>query len=219
MSRRLGDVAISGSGPAADVLRRFGVNARQLAAMRPEEAFQVLLGVFEQITNPMERASVAVDLFGKAGMNMIGVVKDGRSAVNALGEEGKRVGFAFGTVAGEKAEEARVSMLKLQLAGEGFANMLAVQLSPYLTLIVDKYYQFSYAGTKSASFISQSMEWVTSAVGLVVDTVLTLKTAWDGVRLVFDGLVAGADPWIRSDPLWGENSRRHAGEGVASGPE
>ncbi len=57
MSRRLGEVAIEGSGPAADALKRFGLNARVLAAMGPEKAFGVLVGVMERIQNPMERSS------------------------------------------------------------------------------------------------------------------------------------------------------------------
>ena len=44
--------------------------------------------------------------------------------------------------------------------------------------MIEKYTEWGYAGTKSASWISQGMEWVVSGISLVVDTVAVLETAW-----------------------------------------
>ena len=119
MSKRLGEVAIEGSGPAADVLRRFGVNARQLAAMGPEKAFGVLLQIFQRIQNPMERSAVAVDLFGKAGQGMINVIEKGGPLLESFGEDRERVGFALSGIDNARVTEAQSAMIKLSLAMKG----------------------------------------------------------------------------------------------------
>ena len=191
LSKRLGEVAIEGSGPAADALKRFGLSAQTLAAMGPEKAFGVLLGVMEKISNPMERSAVAMDLFGKSGQGMINLVAQGGAGIKGMGDEASRLGIALSAVDVAKTVEAEEAMIRLSAASQGFANLVVTQLSPYITLVIDKYMEWGYSGTKSASFITQGMEWVVSGIGLVIDTVNVLKAGFWGLLAAGDLVASG----------------------------
>ena len=191
MSKRLGEVALEGSGPAANALKRFHVEAKDLAKMGPEKAFAVLIRLIEGIQNPMERSAVAMDLFGRSGQGMINIVAMGGKELKELGDEASRLGFALNAVDAAKAVEAEEAMIKLSAATTGFANLLAVQLAPYLTLIIEKYTEWGYAGQKSATWIAKGMAIVEQVMGVVVDSVNVLAGAFYSLRTVVDAVIAG----------------------------
>jgi hypothetical protein len=132
MNEKLGDVATTGEGPAADALRRFGLSARALANGGTEHAFQTLVGVLGRIENPAERASVAIDLFGKAGQGMINLATKGSGAMAAMVADAQRFGVALSDVDTSKVNAASVAWTKVGMSLEGVANSIAVTLAPYV---------------------------------------------------------------------------------------
>lgn len=184
MNKRLGEVAVEGTGPAADALKRFGLSAVQLAGMGTDQAFMRLLGVMEQIHNPAERAAVAMDLFGKSGQGMINLVARGGEEIAAMRAEASRLGIALNDIDAAKVEEADQAFMRLREAGQGFANLLVTQISPYIVKVIDLYMEWGYSGAKSASFVSQGVDWVTTGLGYAVDAVNLFKTAFYGVQSV-----------------------------------
>ncbi len=190
MDKRLGQVAITGTGPAADALKRFGINAKQLATLGPEKAFGVLVGVFQRIVNPMERAAVAADLFGKQGQAMINLVSQGGPALAALGAQASAMGFALSGIDNAKVVEAKHALVELGLAAEGFANLLAVKLAPFLTVVIEKYTEWAYESGKTTSFIANGMSIVVASIGYAMDAVNIFSTAFFGIRSVVGFVVA-----------------------------
>ncbi len=188
MSKRLGEVAIEGSGPAADALKRLGLNAGKLARMGNEGAFYKIISVLEGIKNPAERSAVAMDLFGKSGQAMINLVAQGGEEIKRSGEEALRLGVALNQLDTAKVEEADQAFIKLSAAGQGFTNMLAVQLAPYITYVTEKYLDFGYAGTKSATFIARGLDLVQTGMGYVLDVINVGRAAWYGLQSAVTGM-------------------------------
>lgn len=178
MSKRLGEVAIEGTGPAADALKRFGLSASKLARMGTEGAFFTIVKAMEEIKNPAERSAVAMDLFGKSGQGMINLVAQGSEELKAAGADALRLGAALSDIDTARVEEADQAFIKLGEASQGFVNLLAVQLAPYLTLIIDKYMEWGYSGTKSADFITRGIDMITTGLGYVLDVINSVKVAW-----------------------------------------
>ena len=216
MNKRLGKVAIEGSGPAGDALRRFGLDAGEVAKLGTEGAFYKLVEVMQGIQNPAERAAVAMDLFGKSGQGMINLVARGADGIAASGKEAIRFGSALDSIDSAKVEETNQAFIRLGEATQGFANMIAVQLAPFLTKVIDMYTEWGYSGTKSESWISQGMEWVTTGLGWAVDGVTALQTAFHAVNAVvaemvsyflagIDEMLSGVDwlarSWVRNH-IW-----------------
>ncbi len=117
---------------------------------------------------------------------MINIVAQGGSHLKDLGDEASRLGFALNAVDTAKAVEAEEAMLKLGSAATGFANILAVQLAPYLTFVIEKYTEWGYAGTKSADKIAQGMNLVKTTVEYVAEGVNVLSVAFYAYRTAAD---------------------------------
>lgn len=177
LSKRLGEVAVEGEGPAANALKRFRLEAGKLAQLGTAGAFQKIVQVMEGIKNPAERSAVAMDLFGRSGMAMINLVAMGGEELKKAGDEAGRLGYALDNVSVAKMEEADQAFMKLEMAATGFMNLLVVQLAPVITMIIEKYMEWGYSGTKSADWIRAGIDSVISGMGLVVDAINVVKTA------------------------------------------
>ena len=235
MSKRLGEVAMEGSGPAADALKRLGLSAAKLAKMGNEAAFFKIIGVLEKIQNPAQRSAVAMDLFGRSGMAMINLMAQGSEEIRKAGDEALRVGYALNAVDTAKVEAADQAFIRLGAAGQGFANMLAVQLAPYIELVTQKYYEFAYGGAKSTTFLARAVDIVNTVLGVFMDGVNLVKAGWygmqaavstvlqftaKGIQAIVDGLdwmidkIADGAQWLAKMAGASEDMQARIGAGV-----
>ncbi len=167
------------------------MTAKQLTDLGPEKAFYAILGVMEKIKSPAERSAIAVELFGKAGQGVVNLVARGVPGIKALGDEALRMGAAMNGIQNAKAMEAEEAMIKLGEAAKGFANLLVVEIAPYLTLVIDKYMEWAYSGERSANFIGKAMEWVATGIGLVIDAIEIGKTVFYSLGVIGGAAIMG----------------------------
>jgi hypothetical protein len=96
LTRRLGDAAAGAKEPAK-AFKALGVDIRDAAGnVRPTE--QVLLDVADglsKIKTPAEQAAIAVDLFGKSGMTMIPMLKEGKKSLEEYMRTAKEIGVVI----------------------------------------------------------------------------------------------------------------------------
>ncbi len=190
MQERLAEVAIEGSGPAANALKRFGINARDLTAMSPEQAFTTLVGVLEKIPSSFERISVAKSIFGKSGTGMINLAMEGTAALKGMGDEASKLGVALSAVDNAKLAETDDALDRIWMSIQGVANSIAVQLSPYITLVSDQFITWMKSGTTTGSFIAQSIDWIATAIGGVADVLQVVQIGFYSLRSLFDEIVS-----------------------------
>jgi hypothetical protein len=138
MNRRLGELAVEGSGPAVAALKRFGLDARQLAEMGTEQAFQRLVGLLGGIGNPAERAAVAMDLFGRGGQALINLAEKGPEGLQELGIDAEKLGVATSNIDAEKVRQAEHAYGQIRTAFQGLGRAIAIEISPTLTFIAEK---------------------------------------------------------------------------------
>jgi hypothetical protein len=192
MSEKLGDVATTGEGPAADALRRFGLSAKQLALSGTENSFYTLVDLLGKIQNPAERASVAVDLFGKSGAAMINMATQGGDQLRAMGDEAVRMGVALSDIDAAKVVEADTAMVKIGESITGVANAIGVTLAPFVTAIADQFVAWMTSGTQTASYLAQGVDWITTAIGGLADVAQLFATGFYAIRSVFDSVFGAA---------------------------
>ena len=113
-----------------------------------ENSFYTLVDVLGKIQNPAERASVAVDLFGKSGAAMINMATQGSGQLQAMGEEAVRLGVALNDVDAAKVVESDQAMVKIGESITGVANAIAVTLAPFVTAIADQFVAWMTSGTR-----------------------------------------------------------------------
>jgi len=58
-------------------LDKLGVKFADIKAMKPEDAFNVIASAIKDLPNPMDQAKVAMELFGKAGVELLPAIRAG----------------------------------------------------------------------------------------------------------------------------------------------
>lgn len=94
LSKNLGDASLGGSA-AKKSLDALGLSATSLAAMPLEKALGVIADRLVTIENPMQRAALAADMFGKSGVDMINVLAGGSQGLQDMAAEAERFGVVI----------------------------------------------------------------------------------------------------------------------------
>lgn len=86
MSSTIGD-AVAGNKQAAEAFSRLGLSAKELAQLKPDEAFRRIADATAAIPNSFERASAAQDIFGKGAKEIAGLLGEGGAAIDAVNQQ------------------------------------------------------------------------------------------------------------------------------------
>jgi len=138
--RRLADVeteAARGGTAASKALGRVGLTAKDLEGLSPEEKFLAISQGLSQIEDPAERSSLAMDLLGKSGANLLPMMEDGAAGIQALMAEADSLGM---TLTGDQAKAAadfddawQKATGTLSIVGKTIASFVL----PYVTSFVN----------------------------------------------------------------------------------
>lgn len=129
--------ASQGGREAVAMFKGMGVEFETLpGVLRPTD--EVLLDLSERFANMRdgpEKAALAVKLFGKAGMDMIPFLNQGRTGIAQLREEARRLGVVVSTEAAASAATFNDNLRAVRASGEGLMMQLANNMLPSLTNI------------------------------------------------------------------------------------
>jgi hypothetical protein len=78
---------VEGDKSAVGSLAAMNLSVEQLRAMAPDQAFETIAAAVAQITDPMERSKVAMDLFGKSGAQLLPVLTSDIGALRDAARE------------------------------------------------------------------------------------------------------------------------------------
>jgi hypothetical protein len=181
MLKNLGEAAEK-SGPVAAALASIGLNAKQLASMAPDEAFEKIADGLKSITNPAERAATTVAIFGKSGQELLPMMMQGSEGIKAAAAEAAKLGVTFNRVDAAKVELANQSIIKLQSVLTGVMNTLAIQLSPFITAVANKFVGFATSGRGATGMIVSGFGAVLNAIAYVADYLSIVEAGWQMLR-------------------------------------
>jgi hypothetical protein len=197
--RRLGDVqtqAAAGSKSAAAALASVGLSASKLATMSVEERFLAVADGIDKIQDPAAKASVAMDLLGKSGADLVPMMEGGRAAIVDMMQQADRLGM---TISGPQAKAAAAfddTWQSLTAALRSAGNVIAVAVLPYVTQFLQLAVQALPAVLNLASAIGsqlvQGMRNAFEAIASVIDPFGNLQsTATDTISAIGKALTAG----------------------------
>jgi hypothetical protein len=132
LSRNMADAAGNALGPAAEAFRAIGVSVVDAAGqLRPTSA--VLADIAERFAGFRDDAgktALAIQLFGRAGADLIPLLNQGAAGLKDLGDEAEKLGLVIDQRTGTASERFNDALTKIGLAGKGVANQLAERLAP-----------------------------------------------------------------------------------------
>jgi len=200
MTRNLSDAA-NGMGQADGALRKLNLNAAQLTAMAPEQAFAKIADALENVKNKNDRVNIAMDIFGRSGAEMIKVMKGGAAGLKENADMAERFGQVISTKTAREAEIFNDNLTKLKAISTGAANQLAAKMLPTL---IDMTNQF-LAAHKAGGLFYALLETAGGAGTSSAERVIELKTAIAGLteqlKSAINAQASGLDKLLGRDPV------------------
>lgn len=123
------------TGDGEALFRRLGVSATTATGqLRPTEAVLLdLADVFAKSKDGAGKAEVAVKLFGKAGLDLIPFLNQGKTGIKELMDEAARLGLVMSQQDAEAANKFNDELKKLSASMRGVTLSLGKELIPTIT--------------------------------------------------------------------------------------
>lgn len=130
--------AVAGNQQAQSAFAQLGLSMDQLRGQNLNEVLGAVADQMRNIQDPMQRARVAVQLFGEeAGPRLIPLLEGGRQGIADLVAEAQRLGVAIDDVEAGRIEAANDAMSRVQASIQGIFGKLAVALAPAIESIAN----------------------------------------------------------------------------------
>jgi hypothetical protein len=130
-SKRLGE-AVQGTGTAKIALEEMGLSAEDLAAMPLDKALGVFADKFALVEDATARTALATQVFGREGIGMVNVLKDGSVALDKSRKKMREMGVVIDEDLIRNAEEMQDRFdAASTVIGAQFSNVLG-RLAPLL---------------------------------------------------------------------------------------
>lgn len=130
MTKNIGEAA-GGTGEAKDALESLGFEVNSFSALRADQQFEKIAGALGRVAFQSRRAALASDIFGRAGINLLNIVKGGASALRDAERDALQFGLAVSNVAARQVEDANDSFARLGAVMTGIFRQAATQIAPF----------------------------------------------------------------------------------------
>ena len=190
----------AGTGPlVAGISKISPVLADQLKNTKTnEEAFELLIKAIQKVEDPVKKAYIAQQAFGRGGQSMVLLANQGADGIAKLRKEAQDLGVVMDDSALTGSESFLDSLERLKTAGQGLAQTITAKLLPIFEPIIEKMTKWVVANrdliaTKIGSFIEKIGEAISK---IDFDTVGTALTTIIGGLFSFAKMIATCTPLI-----------------------
>jgi lambda family phage tail tape measure protein len=188
--------AANGTGEAKKAFDSLGINASTMRSA--DEALLQIADRFSKMEDGAQKTSLAMQLFGRSGAQLVPFLNQGRDGIAGLQREADRLGITLSGETGKAAEEFNDSLFRLQQSFAGIINNVVRDLLPAMQDFVDI---MSNAWVQTDSLRYQSERLVNtglvgffdalgSGVAIVADSVVGLVKLLDAVSSSFQVVIA-----------------------------
>ena len=156
---------------------RLGISMGDLAGRSPDQQFAVIAEAIDSIEDPALRTAAAMDVFGKAGADLIPMMGGYSDALSDVAEKQRLFGISMTDEQAASLDAAGDALGRLSMAMEGFAIQLAVNVAPAIITVTEAITDLMEAATYSAEEINQ----------------MAIDMTFDGIREKVDTLRESAE--------------------------
>ena len=134
------DAMRAGTGPSGAAIAVLGINLNDSTG-KLKGMDEIMLDVAEKFStmpDGAQKAALAIDLFGKAGANLIPFLNEGKENIAALTAEAEKFGIVMSRDDALAADEFGDQLVALEKGAKGVGQQLAMTIMPALTDLVLK---------------------------------------------------------------------------------
>lgn len=122
-------VAIDKASSAFDTI---GININKLRQLRPDQQFEAIAEAISKIGDPAARAHAAIEIFGRAGADLLPILDKGAAGIERLRTEADQLGLTLDEKGAKSMEDAEKAIKQMDAAFQGLWQTLALKLAPIL---------------------------------------------------------------------------------------
>lgn len=182
-------------------LETLGLSLAELRAMNPQAQFDALSQAIAGVTDPSQRAGLAMTVFGRAGTALLPMLAEGADGIAKLKDEAHKYGYVMSQEVAEAGSNFNDNLDRLKGSLGGLAQQVVAGLLPTLNSLVKC----------AADVVAGIKEWINNNPNLV-STLAHVAASVGAVLTVFGALVAVCGSWIALAPAVG------AAWTIATGP-
>jgi hypothetical protein len=206
--------AAQGSKLAQAAFSGIGLSVEQLNGLSPAERFRAIADGISALPTAAERSRAALQIFGKAGAELLPMFERGAGAIASATDEAAKFGLALTNDQAASVNSMSSAFTKAQMAVQGIVGQVVAYLAPAIQGVTDTFLnliggigganigQFIGEGIiKGAQFLAGIADWMISGIGsafeyagTVIDVfnrvVSGLQAIWFVGESVFKGVAA-----------------------------
>ncbi len=123
-------LAAAGGGPAIKALDQLGISFDAIRNASPEEQLLTVAESLKSLPNVAMQNAIAMQLFGKAGGELIPMLNEGRAGLAAFIAESKKMGLNFSTEELNNLQAANDAIDRLKTQAASAFGQIAVAVAP-----------------------------------------------------------------------------------------
>lgn len=172
MSRNVIEAA-RGSASARQNLSRLGLTIADLSGLSPDQQFELIADRLSRIQNPANRATMAMEIFGRTGASLMPLLSSGANGIQDLRREANSLGLTMSTEDAEAAEAFGDALSTLWRSLKQVAFMVGAALAPTLKQLAE---WITRVAANVAGWIDENRETVT-IIAAVIAAIIGIGTA------------------------------------------
>ena len=174
MVKNVGESSM-GIGTATDAFEELGLSAQDLSNMNADQMFGVIADSIMQVDNRAQQASLAYDIFGRAGMKLLNTMELGSEGMKEMREEMEGLGVLFSSEDAEGVERANDAMTTLGMTVDSIFQKIAIDLAPAIEEFANKLTVFA-----SDDEFQKTTESIGAFLTMLGDGAMWLIGVWQG---------------------------------------
>lgn len=195
MQKTLNSAALGGEA-ATNALQMLGVDVRELLRMSPEEQFLALADAIAAIENPGRRVALAMDIFGKAGADLLPALTQGSGGIRALMHEAEKLGIVLDADTANSASRLNDALGNLTTSFRAVTISVGAAVAPVLAGLASI---VASAAANVSRYVSENKVLVQQALAIgaaFVAAGAALTAAGFAIKAVASGLSALVGPLV-----------------------
>lgn len=186
--------AAGGSKTALDAFSAIGLSVEELNGLTAAARFDRIVDGIAALPTEAQRSAAAVNLFGRAGAQLLPLFNQGAGAVAAAREEAERFGLNLTNLQGSNVEAMNDAFTRAQKAVAGVVQQVVAYLAPAVKSVTDAFVALiSGIGGKNigaaigegilagARYLAQIADWFVANLGPLWEYASRVGGQWNAV--------------------------------------
>jgi hypothetical protein len=158
------DAANQGGAKQQQLFKSLGLDSNALSGLGSGQQFEIIANALDQIQDRTRRAAVAIQLFGRSGLDLLPFLSNGGKGLVAAMEDAQRLGGFISNEEAASVEAANDAFTRLLFTVNSFFQRVAVNLSPAM----ERLFTVITNGIAPGTFLNGVFSVFSDSLGLVV---------------------------------------------------